>query len=182
MKDVLEQLHRLNELLNAIPANCAGMTIGELDGYVTAIAVCPEAVPPAEWLPAIWGADGGLGEVGEAEAIAAAAMAHYHRIALELDGDPEAYAPVMEMDDPDGALLWQPWISGFERAMQLRPDAWEQIALGDDEKAAASVELIRAIGGWDRATSELTVEAEDGLDRTVPELIQTVVLSLNAWT
>ena len=115
------------------------------------------------------------------DAIAAAAMDHYHRVALELAGDPEAYAPVMEMDDPDGALLWRPWISGFERAMRLRPDTWEEIALGDDEDAAASVDLIRAMSGWDSGNSELTAEAEDDLDRTMPELIPTLVLRLNAW-
>ena len=178
MKNVHEELHRLNELLDAIPADCGGMTIGELDGYVTAIVVCPDTVPAEEWLPAIWGSEGGWGET---DAIAAAAMDHYRRVALELAGDPEAYAPVMEMDDPDGALLWRPWINGFERAMRLRPDTWEEIALGDDEDAAASVDLIRAMSGWDRGTSELTSEAEDELDRTMPELIPTLVLRLNAW-
>ncbi len=34
-----------------------------------------------------------------------------------------------------GETLWEPWIDGFERAMRLRPDAWEEIALSDDEEA-----------------------------------------------
>lgn len=43
MSDVLENLDRLNELLGAIPLECEGMTIGELDGFVAGLIVCPEA-------------------------------------------------------------------------------------------------------------------------------------------
>ena len=36
-------------------------------------------------------------------------------------------------------------IDGFERAMRLRTDAWEEIALSDDEEASASVSMILAL-------------------------------------
>lgn len=182
MKTVLEKLRRLNELLDAIPPERGGMTIGEFDGYVTAIVVCPERVLPAEWLPAIWGAEGGCAEAGEADGIAAAALEHYKRIASELAREPDSYAPVMATSAPDGPLLWRPWINGFERALRLRSDAWEKIALSDDEEAAASLDLIRAMSGLDGAESELTVEAEDELDRIMPELIHSLVLNLYAST
>ena len=41
--------------------------------------------------------------------------------------------------------MWEPWIDGFERAMRLRPDAWEEIALSDDEEAQP-VHAIRNAG------------------------------------
>ena len=75
----------------------------------------------------------GFADIAEAEATIAAVMGHYNRIARELAEHPEDYAPVLEIDPNSGETLWEPWIDGFERAMRLRPDAWEEIALSDDE-------------------------------------------------
>ena len=97
---------------------------------------------------------GGLGrrhefaDVAEAEATIAAVMGHYNRIARELAEHLEDYAPVLEIDPNGGETLWEPWIDGFERAMRLRPDAWEEIALSDDEEASVSVSMIIALNDF----------------------------------
>ena len=165
MSDVPEDLDRLNELLDAIPLECEGMTIGELDGYVAGLIVSPEPVLPAEWLPTVWGGENGFAELDGADEIAAAVLDHYNRIARELAEEPDAYAPVMEVDRADGDLLWGPWINGFERAMRLRAEAWDAIAFGDDDEAAASVGMILAMNAFDHGESELTEEEEDEIDR-----------------
>ena len=72
-------------------------------------------------------------------------MGHYNRIARELAECPEDYAPVFEIDPNGGDTLWEPWIDGFERAMRLRPEAWEAIALSEDGEASASVSMILAL-------------------------------------
>ena len=59
---------RLQDVLNAIPAERDGMTIAELDGYVAALIVCPEMILPSEWLPGVWGEEREFGDVDEAEA------------------------------------------------------------------------------------------------------------------
>ena len=109
-------------------------------------------------------------------------MEHYNRIARELAEHPEDYAPVLEIDPNGGETLWEPWIDGFERAMRLRPDAWEEVALSDDEEASASVSMIVALNDFYYGRSELTKEAEDELDRMAPGLIPEFVRNLNAWT
>ncbi len=81
-----------------------------------------------------------------------------------------------------GETLWEPWIDGFERAMRLRPDAWEEIALSDDEEASASVSMIVALNDFYYGRSELTEEAEDELDRLAAGMIPEFVRNLNAWT
>ena len=73
------------------------------------------------------------------------------------------------------------WIDGFERAMQLRPDAWKETALSDDE-AAAAVCAILALNDIFYGPSTLTEEAEDELDWLAPELIPEFVANLYAWT
>ena len=182
MSDTDEDLDRLNDLLNGIPVEREGMTIGELDGYVAALIVSPEVVLPSEWLPGVWGGEGEFAELAEAKAIVTAVMGHYNRIGRELAEEPDAYAPVLEVDPNGGDLLWGPWINGFERAMRLRVDAWEAIALGDDEDAAASVSMILAMDALDHGESEFDEEAEDELDLLAPVLIPKFVSSLNAWT
>ena len=182
MSDTDAELDRLHDLLNAIPAERDGMTIAELDGYVAAVIVCPEMVLPSEWLPGVWSGEHEFADIDEAEATIAAVMGHYNRIARELAEHPEDYAPVLEIDPNGGETLWEPWIDGFERAMRLRPDAWEEIALSDDEEASASVSMIVALNDFYYGRSELTEEAEDELDRMAPGLIPEFVRNLNAWT
>ena len=182
MSDTDEDLDRLNDLLNGIPVEREGMTIGELDGYVAALIVCPEIVLPSEWLPGVWGREGAFAELAEAEAIVTAVMGHYNRIGRELAEEPDAYTLVLEVDPNGGDLLWGPWINGFERAMRLRADAWEKIALSDDDEAAASVSMILAMNALDHGESEFDEEAEDELDLLAPALIPKFVRSLNAWT
>ena len=182
MSDTDAELDRLHDLLNAIPAERDGMTSAELDGYVAALIVCPEMVLPSEWLPGVWGGEHEFADVVEAEATIAAVMGHYNRIARELAEHPEDYAPVLEIDPNGGETLWEPWIDDFERAMRLRPDAWEEIALSDDEEASASASMIVALNDFYYGRSELTEEAEDELDRMAPGLIPEFVRNLNAWT
>ena len=53
-----EGLDQLADLLNGIPVERDGMTLAELDGYMAALIVCPEMIPPSEWLSGVWGAKG----------------------------------------------------------------------------------------------------------------------------
>ena len=182
MTDTDPELDRLQGALNAIPAERDGMTIAELDGYVAALIVCPDTILPSEWLSGVWGGEHEFADVAEAEATIAAVMGHYNRIARELAERPEDYAPVLEIEPNGGETLWEPWIDGFERAMRLRPDAWEEIALSDDEEASASVSMIVALNDFYYGRSELTEEAEDELDRLAPGMIPEFVRNLNAWT
>ena len=151
MSDTDTDLGRLQDLLNAIPVERDGMTVAALDGYVAALIVCPDTVLPSEWLPGVWGEDHEF-----AEATIAAVMGHYNRIARELAEHPEDYAPVLKIDPNGGETLWESWIDGFERAMRLRPDAWEEIALSDDEEASASISMIVALNDFYYGRSELT--------------------------
>ena len=93
---------RLQDVLNAIPAERDGMTIAELNGYV--MMVCPEMILPSEWLPGVWGGEHEFADVDEAEATIAVVMEHYSRISWELAEHPEDYAPVLEIDPNGGDL------------------------------------------------------------------------------
>ena len=95
MSDTDPDLDRLQDVLNAIPAERDGMTIAELDGFVAAPIVCPEMILPSEWLPGVWGGEHEFGDVDEAEATIAVVIEHYNRISWELAEHPEE--PLMHM-------------------------------------------------------------------------------------
>ena len=182
MSDTDPELDRLQDLLDAILGERAGMGVAQLDGDVAALIVCPETIPPSEWLSGGWGEDHVFEDAAGAEATIAAVMGHCNRIVRHLAERPEDYAPVLGLDPNSGETLWEPRIDGFKQAMRLRPDVWEEIALSDDEEASASVSMILALNDFYYRRSELTVEAEDELDRLAPGMIPEFVRNLNTWT
>ena len=58
MSHSYEQIEELLDLLKSLQAEHGAMTLGELEGFVTALIVCPETIPLFEWLPPVWGDEG----------------------------------------------------------------------------------------------------------------------------
>ena len=181
MSDIDPELHRLQDLLDTIPSEWKGMNVVELDGYVAGLIVCPEAVPPAEWLPGVWGSNIGFEDAEGTEPTIAAVKAHYSRIARKLAERPEDYAPVLGVDADSGEELWEQWIGGFERAMRLRRAVWRRIARSDDREASASLNMVIALSDSCRGRSDLTDEGEEELRGLAPELIPELMCKLHAW-
>ena len=85
MSDIDPEVYRLQDLLLAtIPSEWKGMNVVKLDGYVAALIVCPDTVPPSEWLPGVWGSHIGFEDLDRTEPTIAAVMEHYSRIAAAL--------------------------------------------------------------------------------------------------
>ena len=93
--------------------------------------------------------------------------------------DPGLYEPIYGADPNSDGLLWEPWISGFERAMRFKPDAWERIIESDDEDAASSLGMIIIMNEFYEGEFELD---EDAIDKIGPDLIPQMVRTLNDWT
>ena len=175
------QLSRVAAVLDNLDLAHDPMTVVEFDGYVAGLVVCPERVPPSQWLGEVWG-DPEFDDIGDAEATLRDLMGHYNRVACALADDPEAYAPVYEIDERSGEVFWEAWIRGFERAVRLRIESWESILRSDDEDAAVAVNLILAMSALVDGTSTLSEEAAEKITREAPFLIPCCVLDLNAWT
>ena len=52
------ELEELEKFLLSEQVPEESMTLSELDGFLTALAVGPEVVPPGEWLPVVWQGEG----------------------------------------------------------------------------------------------------------------------------
>ena len=179
----IEQIEELLDLLGRVPAGRPWMSIGQVDGYVAGVAVCPEAVAPSEWLPAVWGGAGAASFGGaRREAEVRAVIAHYQRVARSLCLSPGDYTPLYEVGDGGTGPLWGLWIGGFVRAMALRAGAWERIRQGVDREAAASLAMIGALHDIDLGRSALDEAAVAEMERIAPDLISSFVQTLKPWS
>lgn len=178
-----QRLKNLNELLRSVTDE-DGMLLSEFDGFCTGLLVCPEMIPPSEWLPEIWGSSG-MPEFDSEQALQNALdliMGHYNEVAESLIPPEFEYGPVFEHDSLTEETVWQEWVSGFERAMRLRADAWERIVESGDEEAAASVNMILALQGISEDYSDLSESKIAELREKAPDLITDLVIALNRWT
>ena len=178
-----EQIEELLALVGAVPADRPWMSVGQMDGYVAGVAVCPEAIAPSDWLPAVWGGAaaayfGGARREAEVRAV----IAHYQRVARSLYMSPEDYTPLYEVGDGGTEPLWGLWVGGFVRAMELRTEAWERIQQDFDREAAASLAMIGALHDIDLGRSALEEAAVAEMERIATDLIPSFVQALKPWS
>lgn len=68
-------------------------------------------IAPSEWLPEVWGMDGepDFESPEQAQAVIAAVMAHYNRVAVNLANRSEPFEIVLEYADEDEEPFWEFW-------------------------------------------------------------------------
>ncbi|MBC8129100.1 MAG: UPF0149 family protein [Rhizobiaceae bacterium] len=146
MSSLPRRLTKLEDDLAALPPEYDAMTLGELDGFIAGVIICPEEIPAEEWLGALWrdaAEDGTPLDPAPTAALSADILDHYRRVSLELKAGEEGYAAIYYTDPDDGSLVWEPWAIGFGEAIQLRMPFWK--AVGTSEKTEPEV-IEAAIG------------------------------------
>jgi uncharacterized protein len=118
--------------------------IEALDGFLTALAVCPELVPPSEFLGVIQSGadeDGDLvfEDMDEAQAFVGLVMRHWNNINRTLAKD-EPHMPVL-LEDAAGVAHGNNWANGFLRGMRLREPAWNAM-VNDEERGGPFIPIF----------------------------------------
>lgn len=178
-----ERLDALDDLLTSISTFDEGLLMSDFDGFCAGLIVCPEMIPPSEWLPVVWGANAPDFE-NEADLQAALdlIMAHYNDVARGLMPPNVSCSPVYDHDTRTDEILWEGWACGFEQAMRLRSHLWEAIVESDDEEASSSVLMMLELYNIADGKSELTETQIDELTDAAPDLIPELVFAINRWT
>jgi uncharacterized protein len=106
------------------------MTMDSLHGFLTAIALGPEPVPLAEWLPLVWGE--GVPEFKsdkESDRIVGLIARFMNEILITFEVAPKEFEPLYCEHEWEGKMLidGEAWAWGFWEGMQLRAEAWELI-------------------------------------------------------
>jgi len=161
------------------------MLLEELDGFIAGLLVCPDLIKPGEWLRLIWSRDGTDAEpafdnLDHVNRVLGLVMDHYNGVARTLMECPDRYSPLFPIDDRNGDVLWELWIEGFARVVELRLETWQRLLDTDADTAAAIhgiMTLIDIANGGHRGSSE----DRDVLTMTAPANIARWIVTLNAW-
>lgn len=109
------------------------MTMDTLHGYLTALAIGPQEVLMAEWLPRVWGSrpeDTPKFKNGkEAERITSLIARSMNEIAITFEVAPKEYEPLFCECEHEGKPLLdaEAWAWGFWEGIQLRAEQWDEI-------------------------------------------------------
>src|SRR3546814_17507204 len=103
------------------PEDC--MLISDLDGFLTAIAIGPEPVPQAEWMPVVWdGDEPAFADAAQAERIQGLIVRRHDQIRHLLAEQPDAYAHWFWPDEADTPIA-PACAEGLLPGLGLRPAA-----------------------------------------------------------
>jgi uncharacterized protein len=173
----------LERRLDALAEFCDPMGPSELDGFLAGIAVSPEQVSFADWLPvilylapddkveAILGPD-------EAKSIADMLLERFDAVRDEIISG--RFLPIIDIDTRTGEEIWYLWINGFSLAMELRPRGWDTFAVGSEATRYALKGLKRLIA-IDRGTDGLPDDFLTVMTNLAPTLIPVWVSMLMAY-
>ena len=137
------EFERLDAWIAALPTGRDPLDVAMLDGFLTAVLLCREAILPSRWLPVAFDAREGEplfeGDAEKVSEILALVMRHHNTLAAHIAAR-EPFEPyVIDVQRDDGgelteeqrfAGLW-PWAAGFARAIAEFP-------LVDDDAAEAA--------------------------------------------
>ncbi len=181
MPDLTQDLVTLDDFLMSDAVAESGMMLSEVNGFLAGVIVCPEVIPPSEWLTLIWGDEDPVFESqDQAERIFGVLMAHYNDTIAQLDED--RFSPIYDMDTDD-TPLWEIWLEGFIQAMGLRPDAWNSYveAHEDDEDLQFSIFVLSRLAELSFSEEPVeSMEMDDDLLEAAADLLPQHVQALHS--
>ena len=138
---------------------------------------------PSEWLPLIWGKDTALEFDTEKEAkdIMDLIMGHYNRVAQTLTPPCDTLETLYEVDPTNGKILWEPWVHGFCTAMELRPEAWDEMTTSGGDDVSSVIVMFYMMNALYTGKMELPSEEIDKSFNDAPDMIPEMVMTLNNW-
>jgi uncharacterized protein len=161
------------------------MLIEELDGFIAGLMVCPDLIKPSEWLPIVWGQDGATPQpafdnLDHANRVLGLLMEHYNDVARTLMDRADRYSPLFAVDERNGDILWELWIEGFEKAVNLRPGTWQKL-LNTDAGTATALRGMFTLADIARGDQRFPRKDRDALTATAPDDIARWIVTLNEW-
>lgn len=144
MRFYKHDVERLAQLLSSSDATQRiDMKLSELDGYLTAVFLCPEFIPPSSWLTDLF-----RGKVPEefprgkvADLVVENIVGHLEYIADRAKTRQRLQPIFSNVEDTD-QVSWQPWVQGFNRGVALRKDVWEALFDHSDEITRSALSLF----------------------------------------
>ena len=127
-----DTLQALDSFLMSDRAPDNGLQLSDLDGFLTALAVCPAPASVADYLPTIWNSEEpDFDDEDEEQWVHETIQARYDEIAKAVRTDPRELTPLFWVG-PSGQEIVDDWAAGFLDAVRLRADEWQPVFASDD--------------------------------------------------
>ncbi|WP_281253305.1 UPF0149 family protein [Sphingomonas ginsenosidimutans] len=156
------------------------MLLPELDGFLTGIALSPDPVPTARWMPRVWSGEPPMDDPAQRARAVALVTRHYQDVWLAVQ-EPGAVSPILDHDERTGETLWETWIAGFDLAMTLAPDGWNRLRRATDPAAVAAFAGFSRLIGHAADPGELSDGDYQALDAEVPAMIPVWADAIAQW-
>lgn len=171
------EIEYLDRLLTKYRTDYSLSDVAALDGFLTAIVSGPVAVMPSEWMPAIWGGDEFAPEwelEEEVMAFTSLAMQIHNYAARTLTETPGDFELMASIGLIDGKPVedYEPWCTGYMRALQLRPHEWNAIAQSLEESLGRIMMFGTDYGETMR--HQLPQDVQDGLPDKLAEDVRRI--------
>ncbi len=152
-----------------------------MDGFLAAVALCPVAIPPEEWMTVAWFGPDATDDEGAIPANSWLGK----KLQDALDDTVTrikagGYKIIEETPDPDEPHRspWSGWIEGFAEAVALNPGAWAAYKADPaTRKAMLGLQILIGYGG---VRAVLPEDEVDAFARQFPDNIRTWIGSLAA--
>lgn len=183
-----DEIQALHDFLMDESNSDEAMTFDMMDGFMHALAIGPETVQPAKWLPLIWGTDTPMPPMESLEELnhlLSLVMRHFNSIVTGLQEDPPEvwpYFPILEHEGEDIDEA-QGWAIGFVEGVRLSGAAWQSLL--DSAEGQRWMQAIRLLGDEDHgdeafATEQAALDEDAGKRSQLAARIPADVLAMHA--
>lgn len=183
-----EDIQRLQQLLDSVPAPLEPLDVMALDGYLCGVLLQPKAMSPGRWLPGVTDVDGRpLPDGFDATELHRLVRRRHKELeraisrrdwfdpwVFSLDADDEGDgADEAESTEPPSQTVL-PWVAGFAAAQDPFPDL---MAIDDPELIEPLALLYQHIPREDLEDADALLEVIDGLEppTTLAEAVEDMV-------
>jgi uncharacterized protein len=177
-----EELDELENFLVSEATAEEAMDISMLDGFLTALAVGPNNLPPSQWLPVVWGDGMTWKSQTQAERMTTLVFRHANDILFYLRDEPDTFEPLLYEHEHEGRTVSviDEWCTGFVRGMALDEEGWRPLMEAEEgEDMLYPILLYGTEAGWDEL--EQHPELEQRHDEYVASLGERVMAIMDWW-
>ena len=160
-----EELDELDRFLMSDAANEEALDISMLDGFLTALAVGPNNLPPSRWMPVVWGGPMTWESEAQAKRMMSLVFRHANDILFTLRSYPDEFEPLLYERDHHGETIpiIDEWCTGFVMGIELDEEAWQPLLESEEgDELLLPILLFGTEAGWEQLRDTPSLEERQG--------------------
>lgn len=176
------ELDELDKFLLSDAVTDEAMDISMLDGFLTALAIGPNTLPPRQWMPIIWGGPMTWDNENVAKRMMSLVFRHANDILFTLRSHPNEFEPLLYEGEQKGRQvpIIDEWCSGFVKGMALDEAAWRPLMESDEgDDMLFPILLYGTEAGWEQLQDDPALAARH--DKFAASLGDCVMAIMDWW-